>query len=72
MEDRYQVLGGPTRDNEFEEYVNVLRELGLSLERDRQGRLGVVDSEEMANRILDGLWRREATRWIAWMIVPVP
>jgi hypothetical protein len=66
----YQVLGGPTKGSEFELYLEALRECGLKTERNANGRLGVVESQQEAKRVLDAVRRR--IRWLSWQVVKLP
>jgi len=65
----YQVFGGPTKAEEFAEYIAVLKELGLPTERDENGRVGVVETREQAQMILEKLERR--IRWLSWRIIAI-
>ena len=66
----YHVLGGPTKDSEFELYLEALSECGVPAVRDADGRLGVVDSPEMADQILKAV--RKRVRWLPWHVFEVP
>ncbi len=65
----FQVLGGPTKDSEYEQYIEALSELGLPTERDGSGRVGVVADEPIAQQILKKL--RQKVKWIPWQIVEI-
>lgn len=62
----YQVHGGLTKDAEYEKYEEALEELGLPLDRDAQGRIGVVDDRETAEQILEKM--RAKVRHLPWEI----
>jgi len=65
----FQVLGGPTRDAEYEKYIEALAELGLPIERDASGRVGVVDDQDLARQILGKL--RQKVSGLPWQVVEV-
>lgn len=66
----YQVLGRPTKDVEFEKYVDALQELKLPTERDAHGRVGVIDDKATAEQILAKV--REKIPYMTWQIHELP
>lgn len=60
----YHVSNLATRDEEFEKYVDVLAEFGVSNKRDSKGRTGVVEDRSLALQILARM--REAIPHLNW------
>lgn len=54
------------KDKEFQDYEDVIRELGLPTDRDQHGRFGVVADRETAEKILQEL--RKKVRYLRWFI----
>ncbi len=65
----YQVIGGPTKDKEYELYVEALRACGHEPEPDAKGRIGVVDSRSDANLILAAV--QERVRYVDWRVIVI-
>lgn len=66
----YQVLGGPTKDIEFQKYVEALTELGLPIKRDDLGRIGVVSQRNVADDIRAKM--QEKVPYLDWRMYEVP
>ena len=66
---KYQVFGGSTKDEEFKKYVEVLTELGFPTERDKNGRVGVVETRDQAQRILERIQAR--IPYMPWRIIEI-
>ena len=65
----YQVSVVATKDSEFEKYLDALRELGLSTERDANGRVGVVSDRATAEAVLQKVMAK--VRYLPWQIIEV-
>jgi hypothetical protein len=66
---KYQVIGGSTKNEEFEKYVEVLTELGIPTERDKNGRVGVVDTRDQAQQILERIKAR--IHYMPWSVIEI-
>jgi hypothetical protein len=68
----FQVLGGPTRESEFEKYIEALGECKLSTER-QDGRVGVVETHEQAKEVLAKVQLKiPYLRWQVVELIDVP
>lgn len=56
----------PIREPEFQEYIAVLQSLGVDVNRDEQGRIGIVDDLALAQQIRDEMERR--VNWLIWRV----